>query len=90
MDHNLYLLCSHILYLLDFNLALVLGFKYGINHLPRCLPVGNFRNGDGVLVNLFYTCANLHHTAALAGHIFGALGEAPGREVRENLVRLTL
>ena len=90
VNHNLYLLRSHILYFLNLDFALVLCLQDGVYHLLGGLSVRNLRYGDGILVNLLNARAYLYNTAALAGHVFGALREAAGREVRENLVGLSL
>ena len=89
VNQNLHLCRGHILNLLDLDFALVLGLQYGIDHLAGGLSVRNFRYGDGVLVNFLYAGANLYHAATLAVHVFGTFGEASGREVRIQFVRLT-
>ena len=90
MDDNLHLVGGHIVYLLDFDFTLVFFLEYGVNHHLRSFSIRDFGDGDGVLVDFFDAGANLDGPAALAGHIFGALGEAAGGEVGVNLVRLAL
>ena len=90
VDDDLHLVGGHVVDLLDVNLLLVLGLDDAVNHRLRGFPVRNLGDGDGALVHLVDACAHLHHAAALALVVLGTVGDAAGREVRQNLIRLTL
>ena len=88
VDEDFDLVGGHILYLLDFYLALVLGFENGLYEVLGVFAVGDFGDGDGALVDFFDFGAHLHPAAPLALHILRAVGRAAGREVGVELERL--
>ena len=88
VDEDVHLVGGHVLDLLDLDLALVLGPEDGIDDVLGVFPVGDFRDGHGVLVDLLDAGAHLDGAAPLALHVLAAVGEAAGREVGIDLVGL--
>ena len=85
MDDKICRVGSHIFDLLDFYLALVLGFQYGIDQNVGCLAVRYLLDGQSVLVYFLNLRPDFHASAALSLHVFGAIGVASGREIRQQL-----
>ena len=90
MDDDLHLVGGHVIYLLDVDFLLVLGADDAVDYGLGGLSVGDFRNRDSGLVNLVDSGPYLHDAAALTLVVFGAVGNAAGGEVRENLEGLAL
>ena len=90
MDDNLHFVRGHIVNLLDVDLLLLLGLYDAVYDALGGFSIGDFSYGDGALVHLVDAGAYLYHTSALALVVLGAVCDAAGREVRENLIRLTL
>ena len=90
MNHNFHFVGGHVFNLLDVDFLLVLGLEDAVDDGVRGFAVRNFRDGDGALVYLVDAGADLHHAAALALVVLGAVCDAAGREVRQNLIGLAL
>ena len=85
MYQYVHLVGSQIIDLLDFYLALVLGFQYGIDQNVSRLAVRYFFDGQSVLVYFLNLRPDLHASAALSLQVFGAVFVTSGREVRQQL-----
>ena len=85
MDDKICRVGSHIFDLLDFYLALVLGFQYGIDQNVSRLAVRYFLDGQSILVYFLNLRPDFHASAALSLHVFGAVCVTSGREVRQQL-----
>ena len=81
---------GHILYLLDLYLALVFSLQDGIHESMSRLSIRYLLDGESVLVDFLYLGPDFHRTATLPFHVFRAVCETSGREVRQQLERLTL
>ena len=88
MDDNLHLVGGHVLDFLDVDLLFVPGLEDAVDDGVRGFSVRDFRDGDGGLVHLVDAGTHLHHASPLALVVLGAVGDAAGGEVRQNLVRL--
>ena len=90
MDHDVHLVGGHVLYFLDFDLALLLGLQDGLDYVLGVFAVGDFGDGYRVLVDFLDTGAHLHAAAPLSGHVLAAVGEAAGGEVGVDFVAAAL
>ena len=90
MDEDVRIACSQVLYLLYLDLALVLCLEDRIDDRVGGLSIWNFHDGKCVLVYLLDLCTYLHGAASLSLHIFRAVCESAGWEVRIYLEILAL
>ena len=90
MDDDFDLFRGHVLDFLDLDLALVLGLEDAVNQHVGGLPIRDFRDGDGGFVHLLDPRTDLDLAAPAAIIVFGAVRKAPRREVRIDVVGLSL
>ena len=90
MDDDVGLVGGKVIDFPDLDLPFVLGFHYGVYHEPGGLPVRDFRDGYGVLVELLDFRTYLDGAAPPAFAISGAVCKTSGREVRQQLEILAL
>ena len=90
MDEDIHLVGGDVVYLLELDLALVLGIHNGLDKDAGGLSVRDLGYGDGTLVYLLDFRPDLYDSASLALIVFRAVGIASGREVRIDLVRFVL
>ena len=87
VDEDIHLVGGDVVYLLELDLALVLGIHNGLDKDAGGLSVRNFGYGDGTLVYLLDFRPDLYASASLALIVFRAVGIASRREVRIDFVR---
>ena len=90
MNQYLRLLGGEVLNLANLYLTLVLRLENRVDQEVGRLSVGDFCDGDGVLVDFLDFGTHLYHSAAPSVVVTRTVRVAAGREVRENLERLVL
>ena len=85
VNHYLHLVRGHVLYLFDIDFLLVLSLDYGVDNGMGGFPVRDFRDCDGGLVYLVDARPYLHNASTLSLVVLGAVRDASGGEVRQNL-----